>query len=234
MQEELIRFFKENSETIARTFEEGMQVAQMKKIEKIGQGLVKNKDKLLNTPITLGNKSGKVRLVVFVDPNCLHCRGFFKEVLPKVLGYNIPELGVSLLSWPMLDGSESIARMMHAVYQQGGDKFQALLAEMGISTQDQSQQPKPLNKDELLSKLASKGVDVQKVKTAQDSDAVKKAVADTKKVSEEMEILGTPFVVLVTDKDVRMVNTLQPEMLKKLVEATIQGKTPEATGQAPA
>lgn len=236
MQEELkqffLSFFKENAEVVAQTFEEGMQTAQYNKIKKISESLATNKDKLVtsNGTITLGNKDAKVKLVVFLDPNCRHCKGFYSEVLPKILAAKHQDFAVVLWYWAFMgEGSEAATQILHAAYQQGADKFESVAMKYAKDTQ-------LIDKERAWKLAEGTKADIKKLKETADSEPIKKIVVDAKNMAEkEIGLPGTPFMVLSTPAAVNMMNTMDPNDLNKYIKEALSGNIGQPAAQvAPA
>ncbi|MBM3632615.1 MAG: hypothetical protein FJX03_02755 [Alphaproteobacteria bacterium] len=179
--------------------------------EKLDASLVKYKDEISkdSSAIVLGKKDAEIKLVVFLDPNCPHCRPF-SQALTKVSTEH-PNVAIFVRQWPILGpDSEEVARGLWAIKQQGSDKFNAITKAIAAS-EDRYTFAK------LLLWVTDHKLDVTKFKKDFESQATKDIVDNTKKLALDIGLEGTPTSLLVSKKGIRVVSPTDEKSLQSIL-----------------
>lgn len=169
--------------------------------------------------IVLGKRDAEVKLVVFLDPNCPHCKSF-TQALSEVRK-NFPNVAILVRHWPFLKNSEGVSRGLLAISQQGLDKFEAVAREIAASEESYS-----LSK--LLNWVKDHKLDVAKFEKDVNSQATLQMIQDTKKLAENIGLEGTPTSLLIDKKGIHHVVPTD----EKSLEGILKGAS-AAAGTAP-
>ncbi|MBX9805432.1 MAG: thioredoxin domain-containing protein [Alphaproteobacteria bacterium] len=192
-------FITNNPEIIVSSLQKLNQKQERAQQEKLEASLTQYKGSISKDSgaILLGKKDAEVKLVVFIDPNCAHCR-LFTQALTKVRE-GFPNVGVLYRPWAIM-GPESndVARGLWAIKQQGQDKFNAVFNAIASSKE-------VFTYAKLLAWAEENKLDIAKFKADTDSKSTKEAIEDTKKLANDIGLLGTPTSLLVDKKGIRLV-----------------------------
>lgn len=209
-----------NPEIIVKALQEYNKTQQRALQERQGASLVKYKDAVASedNAIVLGKKGSDVKFVVFLDPNCPHCRVFTKALLS--IRENYPNVAVLMRNWPILGkDSEEIVRGLWAIKQQSGEKFDAALKD--ISTTEGA-----YTYSKLLSWVKGNGLNVEKFKKDSQAETTKNAIESTKKLAVELGLEGTPTSILIDQNGIRLVLPTDEKSLNTILsEASPKGTT---------
>ena len=200
-----------NPEMIVAALQKFNQTQHRIQQEKLDASLVKFKDEISrdSSAIVLGKKDAEVKLVVFLDPNCPHCRPF-SQALTKV-STEYPNVAIFVRQWPILGpDSEEVARGLWAIKQQGSDKFNAISKAIAAS-EDRYTFAK------LLLWVTDHKLDVAKFKKDFESPTTKDIVENTKKLALDIGLEGTPTSLLVSKKGIRVVNPTDEKSLQSIL-----------------
>lgn len=187
MESVIKEYLMSNPEVIIEAVE-NFRVKQEQQMEKSAkESLSKYKDmfKQDNLPIG-GNPEGDVTVVEFFDYNCGYCRKAFDD-LRKLIEQD-SNLRVVFQEMPILSpSSKKMAQIALAAHNQG--KY----FEMHAALMDY----KGTQNDSAYFKLAEKiGLDVEKLKTDMESQAVQAAIGKSMDMARDLGIRGTPgFIV---------------------------------------
>lgn len=179
--------------------------------EKLDASLIKYKDEISkdSSAIVLGKKDAEVKLVVFVDPNCPHCRPF-SQALTKI-SPEYPNVAIFVRQWPILGpDSEEVARGLWAIKQQGSDKFNAITKAIAASEDRYTF-------EKLLLWVTDHKLDVAKFKKDFESQTTKDIVENTKKLALDIGLEGTPTSLLVSKKGIRVVSPTDEKSLQSIL-----------------
>ncbi|MDR0967893.1 MAG: thioredoxin domain-containing protein [Rickettsiales bacterium] len=173
--------------------QEKMTTGIKKHVKKYGDEMMKN------API-IGNKDAKKTIYVFTDYSCGYCRrlnGELENLLKtekdvRVVLKNLSNHGLL---------SDAAAKAMVASKVQGCDseKLNHILMEKNYWPSDLKQDPAKIEKTILKNVLAAAqkaGCDIDKMNADMDGEVVAAELAETRAVSQEFGIQGTPFVIV--------------------------------------
>jgi len=158
----------------------------------------------------LGKKDAEVKLVVFLDPNCPHCRPF-TQALNKVRE-NFPNVAVLVRHWPILGkDSEDVVRGLWAIKQQGQDLYISALNAIATSEERYTS-------EKLLAWVKDHKLNVAKFQQDSTSEPSQTAVEETSKLAKNIGLQGTPTSLLIDKKGVHLVMPNDEKSLKNILE----------------
>lgn len=214
--DELKKIIKEeiskNPEIIMKTVqsygEEQQKVAMKQEAEKMS----KFTDDLTNdkTAIISGNPTGNIKLVVFADPNCGHCRHFENE-LNSIKG-EFNNVKIYTRPWA-IRGQESIDVIngMVALNVKDPVKFETVSKAIASSQEG-------VDKDKFLKMLKEATFDPKKLEDEEVLKDAKKIVDANKELAEKkLGLTGTPSVFLIDKSGLQIVMPGDKDSLKKLL-----------------
>jgi protein-disulfide isomerase len=146
-----------------------------------------------NAGTVVGNPKGDVTLVEFFDYNCPYCRKAMTTL--DALLKSDPKLKIVLRDLPIVHPPESteVAKIaMAAKNQLAGDKFWDFHKKL-FSTS------RIIAKAQALQVAKDAGLDMARLDRDAESDAVKAALADSDRLSQTLNLRGTPAFVLGDD-----------------------------------
>lgn len=180
-------YFQKNPGVVMQALEAAMAAQQVEELAKLQKAVGANKDKLFSdkrSP-TAGNPKGTQTLVVFMDPYCGYCRKFHGE-LDKILASN-KDLKVIFKDIAIMSEKSDIAvKAMESANKQG--KYKEMQAILMSSAK--------LTEETLIAKAKELGLDVKKFTTDLHSKETQALVDDTKQLSSDMGVNGTPTLVI--------------------------------------
>ncbi len=198
-------------------FSESQEREQQAKME---ASLMKYKEEISKESgaALLGKKDAEVKLVVFLDPNCPHCRPF-SQALQKV-GSNFPDVAILVRHWAILGkDSEEVIRGLWAIKQQNQDQFNAACKAIA-SSEEKYTYPK------LLAWVEDHKLNVGKFKEDSQSNIAKDLVEETSKLAKNIGLQGTPTSLLVDKNGIRLVMPTDEKSLESILkEASTPSKT---------
>lgn len=214
--DELKKIVKEeiskNPEIIMKTVqsygEEQQKVAMKQEAEKMS----KFTEDLINdkTAIISGNPTGNIKLVVFADPNCGHCRHFENE-LNSIKG-EFNNVKIYTRPWA-IRGQESIDVIngMVALNVKDPVKFETVSKAIASSQEG-------VDKDKFLKMLKEATFDPKKLEDEEVIKDAKKIVDANKELAEKkLGLTGTPSVFLIDKSGLQIVMPGDKDSLKKLL-----------------
>lgn len=203
----------ENPETVInalQSYSEKQQIEQQEETQKL---ISAHKDGLLNkeTSSVIGNPDGTAQLVVFVDPNCPHCRELEKilhTVAPK-----FPELAVHFRYWAILgDDSADVVKGIVAAHLQ--NKFEAVSLKI-------AQFENRLNLEGFLKLAQQAGLNIEQLKKDMASEKVSTIIADNKTLAETLKLQATPTTILSSSSGLEIITpTEEDSLIESIKKAT--------------
>jgi len=180
-------YFQKNPGVVMKALEAAMAAQQVEELAKLQKAVGANKDKLFGdkrSPTT-GNEKASQTLVVFMDPYCGYCRKFHAEI-DKVLATN-KDLKVIFKDIAIMSEKSDIAiKAMAAAKNQG--KYKEMQGILMSSAK--------LTEETLVTKAKELGLDVKKFTTDLHSKETQTLIDDTKQLSSDMGVNGTPTIVI--------------------------------------
>ncbi|MEI8295638.1 MAG: thioredoxin domain-containing protein [Alphaproteobacteria bacterium] len=166
-----------------------------------------------DTAIVMGDPDAQTKLIVFYDNNCPHCRTTDLQ-LRKVLEKN-KDLAVVYRQYPILGKrSEEVAAGIIAVAEH--DKFPQVNHAI-------SQSDKPLTLELLIEMAKAEGITPQQLKDGMTSDEVQELLKENRELGEKIGLQSTPTVILVNEKEVKILHDLDEESVTKALAGTEDG-----------
>lgn len=215
VQDIIQHFIKENAEApalVANALQAYAQQQEEIQVKETQGRMNAERERLLdkNTAIVLGNPDAKIKLIVFYDNNCSHCRAADLQ-LQKVLEKN-KDLAIFYRQFPILGKrSEEIAAGVIAISKY--NKFPEV--NHAIVKSD-----KPLTLDLLIELAGVQGITSQQIKDGIVSAEVQATLKENQSLAEKIGLQATPTVILVTEKELKLLQDLDEESLKKTLSTT--------------
>lgn len=174
--------------------------------EEMNKQLNNNKAALLDKShaSVIGDPQAATKLIIFLDPNCPHCRTFKKTILDIQKTY--PNVAFYLRHWPIL-GTESTetAAGLCAATQQG--KFEDLSKKL-IESSEKSDAKK------ITEWAKQAGLDMAKFDAAIKSKEVQDILEKNGKLAEQLGFQGTPTTILASkDGTLKIITPTDKESL---------------------
>jgi len=194
LEKKVAEILTKNPEIIVEALQKFSERQEKVQQEKMEVSLMKYQGEIANesNAAVLGRRDAEVKLVVFVDPNCPHCRPF-TQALNKIRD-DFPNVAIFVRPWPILGkDSEDVVRGLWAIKQQGQDKFNA--AVKAISASDER-----YTFLKLLAWVEDHSLDTAKFKTDAESSATKAVIEETSKLAKNIGLQGTPTSLLIDKK----------------------------------
>jgi len=215
LQQKIEGILNKNPEIIVAALQKFNETQQVAHREKLQGSLMKYQKEISkeSTAVVLGKKNAPVKFIVFLDPNCPHCRPF-SLALHKVREA-FPDVAILVRHWPILGSdSEDTVRGLLAIKQQGMDKFNA--ATKAIASSEER-----YTSAKLLSWAQGNGLNVEKFKKDSGSQETKALIDETKKLASNIGLEGTPTSLLIDRKGIRLVVPTDEKGLENIfVDAT--------------
>jgi protein-disulfide isomerase len=217
LEKKIAEVLDKNPQLIVQALQNFQQKQMHIQEEKIKASLMKYKDEIAKDTgaVVLGKKDAEVKLVVFLDANCPHCRPF--SVALHKARENFPNLAILIRHWPILGkDSEDVARGLWAIKQQGDDKFAA--ATQAIATSEEK-----FTYAKLLSWVKNNNLNVKKFEEDANSQATKDVIEGTKTLASNIGFEGTPTSILVEGNTVRLVMPTDEKSLEAILKGAGKG-----------
>lgn len=142
-----------------------------------------------NDPVA-GNPNGKVTVVEFFDYQCPHCIEM-TPIIDSLIKTN-PEARIVFKEFPIRGPASEMAAKAALAAKMQGKYFEFHKALMSAN--------KVLTQDDILKIAGSVGLDVNKLKTDMNSDAVSQEIKADYKLAQSLQLMGTPaFFIAKTD-----------------------------------
>ncbi len=213
LKQKIIDILNESPEIVIGALQKFNQNQQRVSQEKLEASLMKYHGELSkeSSAVVLGKKDADIKLVVFVDPNCPHCRPFSMAL--NSVREKFPNVAVLVRHWAILGkDSEDVVRGLWAIQQQGQDKFNAATKAIA-SSEDRYTFAK------LLAWAEEHNLNVTKFKADSEAKATKDVMEETKKLAMDIGFEGTPTSVLIDKKGIHLVMPTD----EKSLEAVLTG-----------
>ncbi|MGI4851204.1 MAG: DsbA family protein [Janthinobacterium lividum] len=198
-----------------KNFEETKNKEQLEKAKAYIQG---HQDQIMNSPhdYAYGDLKGKVSMVIFMDPFCMHCRSFHKTLddALKSSKTDLRDLRIVIKLISIFGDSSDVAvNTILAAKEQGKYvEFQGAMFE-----QDDS-----LTVNDVVKIAAKMKLDVARFTKDLNSDKVKSIVADNRRLAEDLGIKGTPTSII---NDMLIPGEIDIDTLKNLISQSQPRKT---------
>jgi protein-disulfide isomerase len=181
-------YFQENPEILEKTITQLTIKKKAEQDKKLKELILKNKDKIYedghHIPF-LGNEKSDKKLVVFLDPYCGYCRKF-EEVL-KIVSLKRKDIKILFRDLPIFGESSVTAVQALLGAHTMGDYWKF---------KDEMMKVEPGTPEDDLEKMARKvKLDWKKIKSLMSSEKISKMIESNQKLSESLEISGTPTIV---------------------------------------
>jgi protein-disulfide isomerase len=157
---------------------------------KTQQAVIKNAKALFTSPHTptVGNLSGDVTVVEFLDYQCSHCREMSTIIGSLIKADNKVRFVVKDL--PIFGGSSKYAALASiAAIKQGPDKYMAF--HKGLL-----ETPPPLTDKKVLEIAKNAGLNVAQLEADMKDKATDAQISDNFKMAQELGLLGTPAFII--------------------------------------
>ncbi|AIK96839.1 DsbA family protein [Candidatus Odyssella acanthamoebae] len=205
----MINLIEKNPEILVKAIQNYSEQQQKEMLKKEAEKMSKFKDDLLidNTAIIGGNPNGAVKLVVFADPNCPHCR-HFEANLSEIKGL-YSNLKIYLRPWPIM-GKESadVVTGLMAAAKQGYDKYDSIAMRIASSNEK-------MDKPKFLKLSKELGLDTKKLQKAMDSEEVRKEIKSNHELAVKIGLDATPTIVMFDAEGAHIIIPGDKESLKK-------------------
>lgn len=208
----IAEFIKENPQAIIDSLQENAQKREQEAIKKLNDAIAASKDQLSDSKaaIVIGKEDAAVKLVIFVDPNCPHCRDL--EIAISDIEKDLPgkeKLGVLIRQWPILgENSKAVSAGLIAAYAQDPKKFPDLSAKL-INSKESMDEAK------FISIAKESGFDTAKLEAGMKSDAVMTQLKNTQDLAVKLELQATPTLILSDKTGARLVQLADKAGLQK-------------------
>jgi protein-disulfide isomerase len=228
LEKKIAEILSKNPQIIVKAVQDFNQLQQKAQQEKLEASLMKYKNEISkdSSAVVLGKKDAEVKLVVFLDPNCPHCRPF--SLALNRARENFPNLGIFIRHWAILGkDSEEVVRGLWAIKLQGEDKFNA--ATKAIAASDEK-----FTFVKLLAWVEDHKMDVAKFKKDAEAQTTKDIIDETKKLASDIGLEGTPTSLLVDKNGIRLVMPTDEKSLEGILKGAAQDGPVSAAKDAPA
>jgi protein-disulfide isomerase len=224
LEKKVIEIIAKNPQVIIQALQNFQQKQIQAQEEKVKASLMKYKNDIAKdtSAIVLGKKDAEVKLVVFLDPNCPHCRPF--SLALNKARENHPNLAIFIRHWPILGkDSEDVVRGLWAIKQQGEDKFNAATKAIAMSEEK-------FTFAKLLAWVQDHNLNIKKFHEDADSQATKDVIEETRKLANDIGFEGTPTSLLIDKVGIRLVVPTDEKSLDSILKSA--GKDASATAKA--
>lgn len=212
----------ENPEHVVKAIQTFGEQEQLKQIKEMDDAINKQKDKLIaqTGAVLLGEKGAATKLIVFLDPNCPHCRKFDKILQEVEKDHGKFEIVYRLL--PIL-GEKSVeaTKVLLAAANLDHSKFVKALEKVAVS-QDH------LDKEKTLQIVKDVGFDAKAIEDKMGSEEVKKALDTNAQLAQDINLQGTPTSILSNKESIKLITPSD----KKSLEGFLAGANEGAAKQA--
>lgn len=216
LKQKVTDILNENPEIIVGALQKFNQNQQRASQEKMEAALMKYQGEISkeSSAVVLGKKGAEVKLIVFLDPNCPHCRPF--SLALNNVHEKFPNVAILVRNWPILGkDSEDVVRGLWAIQQQGQDKFNAATKAIA-SSEDR------YTFEKLLAWVKDHNLDVAKFKEDSESKATREIVEETKKLAADIGLEGTPTSLLTDKKGARLVMPTDEKSLEAVLAGAVK------------
>jgi protein-disulfide isomerase len=224
-QEELKKFISEsvkenitkNPEVIINTLQRYGEEQQKNALKQENQKASQYIKELTNdkTAIISGNPTGKIKLVIFSDPNCGHCR-HFEEALNSLKG-EFNNVKIYMRPWAIRgQDSVDVIKLLTALNKESPTTYEAVSKALYKSQEG-------INKQTFLKLVKDANFEPKKLEETATLDAATKIVNANKELAEKkLGLNGTPSIFLIDAKGLEILLPGDKDSLKKsLSEAKV-------------
>ncbi len=205
----VLKAIEKNPDVLVKAIQSYSETQQKEALKKEAEKMTKFKDDLLDdkTAVVGGNPNGNVKLVVFADPNCPHCR-HFEANLNDVKGL-YSNLKVYMRPWPIMgnESADTVTGLMAAA-KQGYDKYESLI--MRIATSNEK-----VDKVKFLKMAKELGLDMKKLQKSMDSDEIRKEIKSNHELAVKIGLDATPTIIMFDGTETQILMPGDKESLKK-------------------
>ena len=170
-----------------------LQQKEMQNMKKIAVDATRaNASSMLRNPMSpvVGDKTGKVTLVAFLDYQCVHCRGM-TSIIAGLIKQN-PHLRVVFKEFPIF-GPDSMRAAQAALAANMQNKYFAL-HQAFMSSQI------PFNKANVIKMAKKVGINIEKLKKGMQLNSIKEEIKNNYRLAHALQLIGTPaFIVTQTN-----------------------------------
>lgn len=212
LEKKITDILTKNPEIVVKALQKYSEKEQAVQQEKLQVSLMKNKEEITkeSSAAVLGKNNADIKLVVFLDPNCPHCRNF-EQAVGQVRG-NYPNITFLMRHWAILGkDSEDVSRGLWAIKQQGADKLEAISKTIAASAE-------PYTYAKLLTWVKEQKLNAKKFEEDARSKAAQEALDSTAKLAQGMGLQGTPTSILVDKKGIRLVTPTDEKSLDVILK----------------
>jgi protein-disulfide isomerase len=220
LEKAIVKLFEEKPEIIIKAIGAYTEKQQAEQQKKVNEQLVAKKSELLDksTATILGNPEATTKLIVFVDPNCPHCRGFEEAISQVIKDKSLGDVCVYLRQWSILgEPSEETAKGLIAASKQG--KFEEISKVVSSSRER-------LDGNKITEIAEKQGLDLKKFKEDMASEQTKKILEKNDELAQALGLQGTPSTIVSMKGELKLVNLTDRDGLVALLkEANNSSKT---------
>lgn len=222
-EKKLIDTINKNPQIIVTALQKFTESQERELQEKMEASFMKYKDEISkeSSATLLGKKDAEVKLVVFLDPNCPHCRPF-AQALHKVRE-NFPNVAVLIRHWPILKDSDEVVRGLWAIKRQGQDKYNAACKAIASAPSEER-----YTFAKLLAWVEDHNLNVKQFKEDSQSKETIETVEETSKLAKNIGLQGTPTSLLVDKNGIHLVMPTD----EKSLENVFKGASAPTKGEA--
>ena len=220
LEKKIVDVLNKNPKIIVEALQKFSEIEQKAQQEKMQATLVSRQKEIGEDTYAavLGKKDAAIKLVVFLDPNCPHCR-HFEQAINRIRG-NFPNVAILMRHWAIMGkDSEDIARGLWAIKLQGLDKYDAISKTIAASTE-------PYTYARLLAWANDQKLDVKKFEEDAKSQETRNVVAKTQALAQELGLQGTPTSILIDKNGIRLVMPTDEKSLEIILKESSQGNKP--------
>jgi protein-disulfide isomerase len=212
-------YIQQNPQAIIDSLQNHSKKQEQEAIAKLNAGVTASKDQLSDSKgaIVIGKEDAAVKLVIFVDPNCPHCRVL--ETAISDIEKDLPgkeKLGILVRQWPILgDNSKVVSAGLIAAYAQDPKKFTDLSTKL-INSKE------PMDEAKFINIAKESGFDTAKLEAAMKSDAVMTQLKNTQDLAVKIGLEATPTLILSDKTGARLVQVGDKAGLQQLLSDAIK------------
>jgi protein-disulfide isomerase len=212
-------YIQQNPQAIIDSLQNHAKKQEQEAIAKLNAGVTASKDQLSDSKgaIVIGKEDAAVKLVIFVDPNCPHCRVL--ETAISDIEKDLPgkeKLGILVRQWPILgDNSKVVSAGLIAANAQDPKKFTDLSSKL-INSKE------PMDEAKFISIAKESGFDIEKLQAAMKSDVVMEKLKQTQDLAVKIGLEATPTLILSDKTGARLVQVGDKAGLQQLLSDAIK------------
>lgn len=224
-------YIEKNPESLINSIRSYGEEQQKAALAEEAKRYTQYKDELMDekSAFVSGNKSGELKLIAFIEPNCGHCRNF--EANLGELQSSFGDLKVYIRPLAIFvkgqndkkdTPSEETVHYLGALKAHAPDRYEAIAREMATT-------PNEMNRKIFLEIAKKNGVDIKKLEDKKYEKDISKFISVNKNLAEKLKLEATPKIVLFDSNGAQMLESGEKEYLKKVLQEARQKKTEETT-----